>query len=94
MGSGDDINEIDDMIGKKFFFRTVKYHQIGRVVKVIGGFLLQLEDASWIADSGRFMQSIKNGTLSEVEPVGTMFVNIKAVVDICLWNHELPKEQK
>lgn len=88
-----EINEIEDMIGKCFYFRTVTYHQVGRVVKRIGD-LIQLEDASWVADSGRFMQAIKNGTLSEVEPVGTFFINMKALVDICPWNHDLPKEQK
>ncbi len=88
-----EINEIDDMIGKCFLFRTVTYHQVGRVVKRIGD-LIQLEDASWVADSGRFMQAIQDGTLSEVEPVGTFFINIKAVVDICPWTHDLPKEQK
>ncbi len=88
-----EINEMKDMIGKCFYFRTVTYHQVGRVVKQIGD-LVQLEDASWIADSGRFMQAIVNGVLDEIEPVGTIFVNIKAVVDICPWVHDLPKEQK
>ena len=88
-----EINELSDLIGKKFLFRTVTYHQVGRVVKQIGDFL-QLEEASWVADDGRFTQAIKEGSLDEVEPVGTMFVNIKALVDFCPFNHELPKEQK
>jgi hypothetical protein len=88
-----EINQLSDMIGKKFFFRTVTYHQVGRVVKQVGD-LLQLEEASWVADSGRFMQTIKEGKLNEVEPVGIMFINIKALIDIFPWNHDLPKEQK
>ncbi|MCP5056890.1 MAG: hypothetical protein GY937_09220 [bacterium] len=87
-----DINSLGDMVGKSFFFRTVTYHQVGRVVKVVGN-LVQLEEASWVADSGRFMQAIKEGKLNEVEPVGSMFVSMAAVVDICPWNHPLPKEQ-
>ena len=92
----EDIIEIDsygDMVGKKFFFRTVTYHLVGKVTKQIGDFL-QLEGASWVADSGRFMQAIKDGKLKEVEPVGIAFINIKATTDFFPWKHPLPKEQK
>jgi hypothetical protein len=88
-----EINSYDDFIGKKWFFRTVSFHLVGKVKKRIGSFL-QLETASWVADSGRFMQAIKNGELDEVEPVGIAFVNINSVVDIFPWNHTLPTEQK
>ena len=87
-----DLKSYDDMIGEKFFFRTVTYHSIGKVVKQIGDFL-QLEDASWVADSGRFMNAIKEGILSEVEPTGTAYINIKSIVDFFPWKHKLPKEQ-
>lgn len=83
----------NDFVGKSFFFRTVTYHIIGKVVKIVGS-MLQLEQACWVADSGRFMNAIKDGTLNEVEPVGDWFVNIEAVVDFGLWIHELPKKQK
>ncbi len=89
-----DISEIKDMVGNAYFFRTVTYHMTGRVKKVIAGSILQLEDAAWIADSGRFEQAIKEGTLSEVEPVGDAYINFQAVVDFFPWNHKLPKEQK
>ena len=88
-----DINSYDEMVGKKFFFRQVTYHSVGKVVKRIGDHL-QLSDASWIPDSGRFMKAIKEGILDEIEPVGTMFINIKANVDFFPWLHKLPKEQK
>lgn len=88
-----DISSLDEMVGKAFFFRTVTYHLVGKVVKVVGHFL-QLEQASWVADSGRFMQFIKNGTLNEVEPVGTAFVNIESVTDFFPWRHALPTYQK
>lgn len=81
-----------DLIGKAWFFRTVTYHMVGKVTKIIGSFV-QLENASWIPDSGRFMQFIKNGTTNEVEPVGTCFVNIDTVTDFFPWNNKLPKEQ-
>ena len=88
-----DISGLQDMMGKSYFFRTVTYHQVGRVKKVVGNFLL-LEDASWVADSGRFMQAIKTGSLDEVEPVGEMGLNIHTVVDFFPWKHSLPKDQK
>ena len=88
-----EIGSFDDMVGEKFFFRTVTYHQVGRVKKVIGK-LLELEDASWVADSGRFTQAIKEGTLDEVEPVGKCYLNIDALIDVFPWVHNLPKDQK
>jgi hypothetical protein len=88
-----DVATYDDLIGKKWFFRTITYHLVGRVVKRVGTFLL-LEDASWVADSGRFMNCVKDGTLDEVEPVGEIFVNLESVGDFFLWKHALPKDQK
>ena len=87
------INAYEDMVGQKFFFRTVTYHTVGEVKKIVGRFAY-LKDASWVADSGRFMEAIKNGTLNEVEPVGDAFVNIDTVVDFFPWKHKLPMEQK
>ena len=92
----DDFTEIesyDDLVGKKFFFRTVTYHLVGKVEKRFGDFL-ELSSASWVADSGRFMNAIKEGKLNEVEPVGVAFINLKTVVDFFPWKFALPTEQK
>lgn len=83
----------DPMSSGKWFIRTVTFHLVGRVVRRAGGFLV-LKDASWVADSGRFMQAIKDGTLSEVEPVGDAVVSVASIVDAFPWKHDLPKEQK
>ena len=88
-----EIHSLQDMVGKKFFFRTVTYHMTGRVKKIIGS-IVELENAAWIADSGRFMNAIKEGKLNEVEPVGRAYLNINTVVDFFNWNHPLPMEQK
>lgn len=79
--------------GRAYFIRTVTYHLIG-VVKTITGDFLELDEASWVADSGRFMQAIKSGNLNEVEPVGEAVVNLNSITDAFPWNHALPKEQK
>jgi hypothetical protein len=87
-----EINNYEDMVGNKYYFRTVTYHLTGEVKKIVGRFAY-LKDAAWIADSGRFMNAIKEGTLSEVEPVGDAFVNIDTVTDFFPWKHALPTKQ-
>ena len=86
-------SELPFETGKSYFIRTVTYHLIGRVERIVGKFLV-LKDASWIGDSGRFMNAIKEGKLNEVEPVGDAFLNTDAIADAFPWVHELPKEQK
>ena len=85
--------KVEDMVGKKFFFRTVTFHILGEVTGFFGS-VVQLKDASWIADSGRFNECIKNGTLNEVEPLGEWHVNTQTVTDFGPWRHQLPKEVK
>lgn len=87
-----DVSKMEDFIGKKLFIRTVTYHLVGKVEKIVGEFFV-LSGASWVADSGRFMNAIKNGELSEVEPVGEAFVNYKSIVDMFPWSHSLPTKQ-
>ena len=81
-------------IGEKYFIRTVTYFATGKVKRITGQFL-ELEDAAWIADTGRFQQAIMNGVLNEVEPVEVpMYVNINSITDAFVWKHKLPREQK
>ena len=89
-----EINLLEDLTGEKLFIRTVTYHLTGKLKKVIGGNFLELTDAAWIADSGRFMQCIQDGSLNEVEPVGKAFVNMNAIVDFFPWKHPVPTKQK
>jgi len=90
---GVEVTSLDSLVGQSWFFRTVSYHLVGKVEKRLGNFLL-LRNASWVADSGRFMQAIKDGTLNEVEPVGDALVNLDAVTDAFPWKHALPDKQK
>lgn len=86
------VDSYDDLVGNCYFFRAVTYHMVGRVVKTMGHFL-ELSDASWVADSGRFMNAIKEGKLNEVEPVGRAWLNINTVVDFFPWVNQLPDKQ-
>jgi len=88
-----EVSDYKDLVGKSWFLRTVTYHLVGKVEKIVGKFLV-LKDASWVADSGRFMNAIKEGKLNEVEPVGQAFVNLDAVTDFFPWKHSLPRDQK
>ena len=92
---GKDITTYEDLVGQKVFFRTVTYHAIGEVKKTVGRFV-HLKTASWVADTGRFMNFIKDGvqTNSEIEPIGEMFLNMDTVVDFFIWKHKLPVDQK
>ena len=89
-----DIASLDDFVGKKLFIRTVTYHLIGKVKKRMGKFF-ELEGAVWVADSGRFMDALKDGELDEVEPTTVQtWVNIDSIVDMFVWKHKLPTSQK
>ena len=90
---GFDIEDLDDMIGTCWFFRTVTYHLVGRIKRRVANFFV-LEDASWVALGGRLTQLVRNGALEEVEPVGDALVNINAITDAFPWVHPLPKEQQ
>ena len=87
-----EFSSYEDLVGEKWYFRTVTYHSVGKVKKIVGRFAY-LTEASWVADSGRFMNAIKDGTLSEVEPVGIAFINLDTVVDFFPWKHTLPSKQ-
>lgn len=88
-----EVDSLEDFVGKKLFIRTVTYHMVGEVTKLVGKFL-QMKNASWVADSGRFSNAIKDGTLNEVEPIGTAFLNSDSIVDMFEWKHKLPTTQK
>ena len=49
-------------IGKAYLFRTVTHIELGRVVAICGDFVT-LEDASWVADTGRYHNALRDGLL-------------------------------
>lgn len=81
-------------LGKAYFIRTVTMHLIGKL-KAITEKELLLEDAIWVADSGRFHNALKDGTLNEVEPfVDEVILNRECIVDSTIWKHLIPNKQK
>lgn len=81
-------------ISEKYLIRTVTNYLTGRLVYV-GEHELMIEDAAWIADTGRFSDALKTGKLNEVEPIGgPVIVGRGSVVDAEVWTFALPQEQK
>jgi len=69
-------------IGKVYLIRTVTMIDTGRLVAVTEHELV-LEDAAWIADSGRFSDALQKCEFNEVEPfpTGRVLVGRGAVID-------------
>jgi hypothetical protein len=92
---------IGALIGKKVIVRTVTHYYTGLLIAVghvegnPAAAFLRLDDAAWIADTGRWHKALHDGSLEEVEPYpGTCYVSLGAVVDMCEWDHELPRTAK
>lgn len=69
-------------IGAIYLLRTVTMIDTGRLVEVTPTELV-LEDAAWIADTGRFSDSLKSCEFGEVEPFpdGRVIIGRGSVVD-------------
>ena len=81
-------------IGKTYFIRTVTMNLTGVLIGVYEH-ELELEDAAWIADSGRFADALKTGKFSEVEPFpGRVVVGRGALVDATIVDFAAPRDQK
>lgn len=81
-------------IGKPYLIRTVSMIDTGRVVEVTAQEIV-LEDAAWIADTGRFSDALKSCNFSEVEPFpnGRVIINRSSVID-AVQIKELQRSQK
>ena len=69
-------------IGKKYLIRTVTMIQTGMIKAVRGKFLV-LEQAAWIADTGRFSEALEDQEkMKEVEPFkNDAIVNMDTIID-------------
>lgn len=70
------------VIGKAYLIRTVTMIQTGRLVKVTDKELV-LEEAAWIADTGRFSDALVSLNFTEVEPFpdGLVIIGRGAIID-------------
>jgi hypothetical protein len=80
--------------GLGVFIRTVTMYYTGRIVAVSPD-MVQLHDAAWVSDTGRFHDALTTGELNEVEPFPhSVYINRGAIIDVTRWVHELPRTQK
>ena len=81
-------------VGDKLFVRTVTYFMTGQVREIVGAFLV-MEQAAWVADTGRFMDALDSSNFSEVEPFpsGSAILNTNAIIDASPIN-DLPTVQR
>ena len=69
-------------IGANYLIRTATMIDAGKLVAVTEHELV-LEDASWVADTGRFGKALETGTFNEVEmfPAGQVIVGRGSLID-------------
>jgi hypothetical protein len=81
-------------IGANYLIRTVTMIDTGRLVDVTPTELV-LEDAAWIADTGRFSGAVSKASFGEVEPfpAGRVIIGRGAVID-AVEIHTVPRSQK
>lgn len=81
-------------IGANYLIRTVTMIDTGRLVAVTTHELV-LEDAAWIADTGRFADSVEKAEFGEVEPFpsGRVILGRGTVID-AVKIKVLPRSQK
>lgn len=79
-------------IGKCYFFQTCTKDWVGRLVEIQGPYTVVLEDAAWVADSGRLFNFIREGKAPnmEIEPVDVVCCQW---VNWMPWPHKLLREQ-
>jgi len=78
-------------VGECVIIRTVTHYFTGRVVSESERWIA-LDEAAWVADTGRFAEALKTGVLAEIEPYpGPCLVAVGAVVDVSPWPHPLPR---
>ena len=85
---------LEDFVGGIVFVRTITIYYVGRVEKISGKFMA-LSEASWIPDTGRYMNFIQGNPDSslEVEPIGNTLLNIDTIIDIQSYGELFTKQK-
>ena len=69
-------------IGSVYLIRTVTMIDVGRVVAASKQYII-LEDAAWVADTGRFADALKSCKFNETEPFpdGQVILSAGSIID-------------
>ena len=75
-------------VGQHYVLRTVTMIDVGKLVEVTDHELV-LENASWIADTGRWSNFLEKGEYDESEPFpdGRVIIGRDSVIDAVIWKH-------
>lgn len=78
-------------VGKTYFVQSCTKDWVGRLVSIDGPYTVTLEDAAWVALSGRLHAFVRDGQADgmEIEPVGVVCVQW---VNWIPWDHALFKD--
>ena len=86
----------DLKIGDNYFFRTVTYAWLGKfdgLVKIEDSVFIKLTNASWVADTGRFHEFVRDGKIEDYEKTDVNYIAVHSLTDFFKWKHELPTGQ-
>ncbi len=95
MGNDVSCNTHPYHVGEKYFIRTVTHYFTG-ILEAVYEHELVINSAAWIADTGRFNRMLKDGSMNEVEPYpdGQVVIGRGAIIDACVVDFELPRNEK
>jgi hypothetical protein len=82
-------------VGDALLIRTVTHYYTGRLV-TWDALTIVIEEAAWIADTGRYSAAMATGTVNECEalPEGPFAIGRGAIVDAGKFGGKLPRETK
>lgn len=81
-------------VGDVVVIRAIPYHYIGKIA-VLGEHTVSLAPgATWLADSGRWSDFLRNGTPNESEPYPDgVTIGYGAIADVTAWKHVIPGQE-
>lgn len=95
-GAGGGTKRLPISPGEKLFIMTITAHFTG-LVTAVSEDEIELDEAAWIADDGRFADAMKTGEFKEVEPFQTgtkVVLNRATFLAVRRLTTDLPRSQK
>lgn len=78
-------------VGNKVVIRAIPYHYIGEIESVGYHSVTLKFGAVWLADSGRWNNMLRTGTVNECEPFPDgVTIPFAVIADITGWAHAIP----
>lgn len=80
-------------IGTTYIFRTINMCNIGKVISIVGNFIILNDDAVWVVDAGKWGELLERTNLDKIkiEPFNNIVgMNINMIVDWTKWKWEIP----